>query len=174
MAAQAKLITLEEYLRTSYHPDVEYIDGRLEEKPMGSFDHGFLQGLLFGWFLKHKQEWGILPTLEMRTRVTDARVRLPDVVVDKARLHERVLVEPPLLVIEVLSPDDTYSALQKRSKDYQAMGIANIWLIDPDTRTARSCEGTFWVERERLEIEGTAIYLDVPALFAALDSGEPL
>ncbi len=174
MAAQANPITIEEYLRTSYRPDVEFIDGYLEEKPLGSFNHGFIQGLLFGWFLKHKQAWNVLPTLEMRTRVTDVRVRLPDVVVDKARLHERVLVEAPLLVIEVLSPDDTYSALRKRSKDYQSMGIANIWLIDPDTKTAQSCEGAFWTERERLEVADTEIYLDVPALFRALDAGEPL
>ncbi len=54
------------------------------------------------------------------------------------------------------------------------MGITNMWLIDPETRTAEACEGAFWVERERLEVAGTAIYLDVPALFRALDAGEPL
>ncbi len=174
MAAQTQLITIEEYLRTSYRPDVEFIDGRLEEKPLGTWDHGQIQGLLFAWFLQHGREWGITASLEVRTRVAAPRVRLPDVVVDWAGPHPPVLEKAPLLVIEVLSPDDTYSALQKRSKDYQAMGIANIWLIDPDTRTARSCGAAFWAERERLEIEGTGIYLNVPALFAALDSGNAL
>ena len=89
------------------------------------------------------------------------------------RKSREVLDKPPLLVIEVLFPDDTYSALQKRSKDYQAMGIANIWLIDPDTRTARTCEGAFWTERERLEVSGTGIFLEIPALFRTLDAGEP-
>ncbi len=99
------------------------------------------------------------------------RVRLPDVVVDWAGPHPPVLVQAPLLAIEVLSPDDTYSSLKRRAKDYRAMGIPNVWLVDPDTRTAEACEGAFWFERERLEVAGSAIYLDVPALFAALESG---
>ncbi len=174
MAAHASLISIETYLSTSYRPDVEFIDGRLEEKPLGTWDHGRLQGLIFAWFLQHQREWSVQASLEVRTRVLDTRVRLPDVVVDWAGPHPQVLVEAPLLAIEVLSPDDSYSSLKKRAKDYQAMGIRHIWLVDPETRTAETCEGTFWVERERLEIEGTAMYLDVAALFAALDSGEPL
>ena len=174
MAAQVPLITIEEYLRTSYRPDVEFLDGHLEERALGTWDHGFIQGLIFTWFLQHRRDWNVLPSLEVRMRVSDAHVRLPDVIVDWAGPHPPVLTKAPLLVIEVLSPDDTYTALRKRAKDYQAMGIPNIWLVDPDTRTAESCEGAFWVERERLEIEGTAICLDVPALFRAFDSGEPL
>ncbi len=174
MAVQVPLITIEEYLRTSYRLDVEFLDGRLEEKPLGTWDHGFIQGLMFTWFLQHRQEWGIIPSLDVRTRVSESHVRLPDVVVDRTGRHPAVLTEPPLLAIEVLSPDDTYSSLKKRAMDYQMMGIRHIWLVDPDTRTAQSCEGAFWVERERLEIEGTAIYVDVVALFRALDSGEPL
>ncbi len=177
MAAQAPqtpLITIEEYLRTSYRPDVEFLDGRLEEKSMGTWDHGFIQGLLFGWFLKHRQGWNVIPSQAVRTRVMETRVRLPDVVVDWFEPHPPVLVKAPLLAIEVLSPDDSYSSLKKRASDYQTMGIQNIWLIDPDTRTAESCEDAFWVRRERLEVKETEIYLNVPALFAALDSGTPL
>ena len=174
MAAQANPITIEEYLRTSYRPDVEFIDGCLEDRTGGTWDHGALRGLLAEWFLRHAKEWGITGSLGVRTRVTQTRIRLPDVVIDWAGPHPPVLVEAPLLVIEVLSEEDTYSALYKRVKDYQAMGIANIWLIDLETRTAQSCERAFWVERERLEIAGTGIYLDVPALFRALDAGEAL
>lgn len=173
-APQAPLTTIEEYLRTSYRPDVEFLDGHLGEKPMGTWDHSRIQALLVGWFIRHEREWRVQVVTEVRTRVSEDHVRLPDVVVDWAGPHPPVLTEAPLLVIEVLSPDDTYSALRKRAKDYQNMGVAHIWLIDPDTRTAQTCEQAFWVERERLEVERTGIYLDTPALFAALDSGEPL
>ena len=174
MAPPAPPITIEEYLRTSYRPDVEFLDGQLEEKPMGPWDHGFIQGLIFTWFLQRGEEWNVVPSIDVRTRVSTDHVRLPDVVVDWAGPHPPVLVEAPLLAIEVLSPSDSHSALRQRAKDYTAMGIPNIWLIDPDTRTAEACEGAFWVDRERLEIGGTAIFLDVPALFAALDAGRPL
>ena len=172
-APETPRITIEEYLRTSYRPDKEFIDGYLQEKPMGTWDHGRLQALIAGWFLRHQREWNVLVSLEVRTRVLDTRVRLPDLVVDWAGPHPPVLTEAPLLAIEVLSPDDTYSSLKKRAKDYQTMGIRHIWLIDPETRTAEACEELFRVGRSRLEVDGTAIYLDVAALFAALDSGEP-
>jgi hypothetical protein len=48
------------------------------------------------------------------------------------------------------------------------MGVENIWLIDPDTRTARACRGESWTETTRFAVEGTPIYLDVTALFARL------
>jgi Uma2 family endonuclease len=32
-------VTVEEYLSSSYEPDVEYIDGRLEERNVGEIEH---------------------------------------------------------------------------------------------------------------------------------------
>ena len=34
-------------------------------------------------------------------------------------------------VIEVLSPEDRVSRYQQRLDDYRAMGVANVWVIDP-------------------------------------------
>ena len=31
------------YLRSSYEPDAEYVDGRIEKRPMGEFDHSSWQ-----------------------------------------------------------------------------------------------------------------------------------
>ena|SRR5690348_8881185 len=31
-------VSIEEYRRTSYEPDAEYVDGRIEERPMGEYD----------------------------------------------------------------------------------------------------------------------------------------
>ncbi len=33
-------ISLEEYLRTSYHPDRDYVDGEVQVRNLGEFDHG--------------------------------------------------------------------------------------------------------------------------------------
>jgi Uma2 family endonuclease len=54
-------------------------------------------------------------------------------------------VEPPLLVIEILSPDDTYSDTQERAEDYLRMGVSTIWIIDPKTRTGRVCNSSAWI-----------------------------
>jgi hypothetical protein len=34
--AAATVVPVEEYLRTSYHPDMEYVDGSLLERNVGS------------------------------------------------------------------------------------------------------------------------------------------
>ena len=99
-------------------------------------------------------------------------MRLPDVVVDWAGDWPGTLVDAPLLVIEILSPNDSYSETQRLAEDYRTMGVENIWLLDPETRTARICGESAWVEKTRLEIAGTEIYLDVQALFAQLRPGQ--
>lgn len=84
MAAVATRISLEEYLRTSYRPDVEYIDGMLKEKPMPTMLHGIVQFLLAHRFLLHSEEWNVAAAAKARTKVSENHVRLPDVVVVSA------------------------------------------------------------------------------------------
>ncbi len=117
MATAAK-VSIEEYLRTDYHPDVEYIDGELKKKPVVGFAHGETQGFIFKWFSDRYREWNIRCAVETRTRVSPERVRLPDVVVVAA--HERRKAEldrPPMIAIEVISPDDTHHEMKRRAAD---------------------------------------------------------
>jgi len=79
-----------------------------------------------------------------------------------------VLIDPPLLVIEILSPDDSYSDTQERAQDYRAMGVKTVWIIDPKTRTGGVCSGMEWVESSRLEVKGSALYVDLPEIFNQL------
>jgi Uma2 family endonuclease len=81
-----------------------------------------------------------------------------------------VLTEPPLLVIEILSPDDTYSDTQERARDYRAMGVETVWIIDPRTRSGRMCRGAEWLESSRLEARGSALYVDLPHIFSQITS----
>ena len=170
--ATATTLNIDEYLHDfSFNPDVEYLDGELRERPMVMTAHGKLQSLISIWFGQH-EEWGMDVAVEVRTRVTPTRVRLPDVVVAPSGNWPETLVDPPLIAIEILSPTDSYTATQRLAGDYLAMGIPNIWLLDPETRTARSCEqqagANAWIEKTRLEAAGTPIYLDVQHLYAKL------
>jgi Uma2 family endonuclease len=161
-------LSLDEYLATSYRPDREYIDGKIYERNVGKWEHARLQALLTGWFLQHEDQWGILVTTELRTRVAPTRVRIPDLVIVVAAPETPVLEHPPLLAIEILSPDDTYSELEERSRDLQQMGVETIWIIDPQTRSGRMCIGADWRAADRLEVSGTQIYVDLPELFQKL------
>ena len=137
--ATALHIPLNEYLGISYRPDREYVDGEIRERNVGKWEHARLQLVLGAWFFMHEKQWGITSSTEQRVRVSESRVRVPDVVVLTAGAQPDVLSDPPLLVIEILSPDDSYSDTQERAQDYRAMGVETVWIIDPKTRSGRMC-----------------------------------
>jgi Uma2 family endonuclease len=169
--ATVSRISLDEYLDRNYRPDCEYVDGEVRERNVGKWEHARVQWLLALWFGKHEKEWGITGSTEQRVRVSASRVRVPDLVVLTAGPQPDVLTDPPLLVIEILSPDDTYTETQERTQDYRAMGVETVWIVDPRTRTGRMCSGTDWVESSRLEVKGTPLYVNLPEIFSALNAG---
>ena len=114
-------------------------------------------------------EWGIIGGPEARTRVSGTRVRLPDIVMIPAGDSPETLVDPPLLVIEIVSPSNTYSEIDERMRDYTMMGVPNLWIIDPQVRVARERRGDAWVDVLRLSIPDSPVYVDVLALFKRLD-----
>ncbi len=168
--AASTLVSLDEYRSTSYHPDVEYIDGELKEKPLVQWTHSNLQSLLCLWFGQHRKEWNITVGVESRTQVSPRRVRLPDVVVNRKGRHPEILTAPPLIAIEILSPSDSSSDVANRIRDLLTMGIANVWMIDPRTRTGFVCTLDAPPQpTKHFEVSGTAIYLDLAQLFATFD-----
>lgn len=168
--ASATQIPVSEYLDTVYHPDREYVDGELRERNVGKWEHARLQFLLALWFGKHELEWDVIGSTEQRLRVSPNRIRIPDLVFLRPGPQPDILVDPPLLIIEVLSPDDKYSDLQERCQDYIQMGVETVWIIDPKTRSGRMCSGAEWLAAERLEVAGTPIYVELPRLFAQIDT----
>jgi Uma2 family endonuclease len=166
-------LSLEEYLRTSYHPDCDFVDGHLEERNMGDAMHGLLQMQLGFWFISHQKEWNIRVMSELRTQVGSNRVRLPDVAVvqNDAAVREPLRTTPPLIAIEILSPDDRVNRVVQRLDDFVAMGVAHIWLLDPIDRTAFTYTnaGLKLADSARLTVPNSPIYLDLPEIFSALD-----
>jgi hypothetical protein len=126
------LVSIEEYLRTSYRPDCDFIDGEVRERNVGKRRHSFTQGRIYSWFDSRRQLLNLEPFPELRMRVAPGRVRIPDVVVCEIPIpDEEVFTSPPYLCVEVLSPEDTMSSMQERIDDYLAFGVANIWVVDP-------------------------------------------
>jgi len=163
-------IPLYEYLGSSYRPDREFVDGEIRERNVGKWEHARLQWLLAAWFFAHEKAWGITGSTEQRVRVAENRVRVPDLVVLTTGPQPDVLTDPPLLVIEILSPDDSYSDTEERARDYRAMGVETVWIINLKTRTGRMCIGAEWIESLRLEVKGTPLHVDLPNLFSQLTS----
>jgi Uma2 family endonuclease len=135
---------------------------------VGKYEHARIQALLTLWFGIHEKEWKVQVVTEQRVQLSSTRVRIPDVALLTLGAQPDVIVDPPLLVIEILSPDDTYSDTQERAQDYRAMGVETVWIIDPKTRSGRMCSGAEWVESARLEVKGTPLHVNLIDIFSQL------
>lgn len=133
MAATTK-IPVEEYLHTSYQPDVEYIDGEIQERNVGEIEHARLIAAAMRWFQQREREWSIEVLPDVRMQVSATRFRVPDICVCSAASSDRrIVTTPPLLFVEVLSPEDRIDRYHQRIADYRQMGIQGIWVLDPET-----------------------------------------
>jgi Uma2 family endonuclease len=168
----SEFISVREYLATSYRPDCEYLDGRIEERNVGEYDHGLLQALLGYLFMSHRGDWGVQVVTDVRTQVSSSRFRVPDLSVLRADApKEQILTHPPLIAIEILSPEDRLSRFQDRIDDYLAFGVENIWVLDPERRTAwiATRDGLHLVQNGELTVPDTPIRVVLSELFAELD-----
>jgi len=166
------LISEEEYLRSSYRPDCDYVDGRVEERNLGEYEHSGVQGALFGMFWSRGAEWGVKAKPECRLQVGPQRYRVPDVMVlRREQKVTRIVREAPLISIEVLSPEDTWTRLRERLNDYLAMGVQHIWCFEPEAREVRLFTAGDFVKFDgaELTIEGTAIRVKIAEVFSVLE-----
>ena len=126
------LISIEEYLNTSFRPDCDYVDGRILERNVGKRRHGYAQGRISAWFIQLGETLGLDALTALRIQVAPTRVRIADVVVVETPLpDEEVFTSPPFLCAEVMSPGDTAGSMQDLIGDYLNFGVPNIWVIDP-------------------------------------------
>jgi Uma2 family endonuclease len=133
--AAGRQISVDEYLRTSYRPDCDYVDGQVLERNLGERDHSRPQGLICAFFFSREKEWRIVVLPEQRVQVKSHRFRIPDVcVLCEDDPDEAVVHAPPLICIEILSKDDTFKSVTERLDDYLALGVPNVWVIEPHTR----------------------------------------
>lgn len=151
------LISVEEYLRTSYSPDREYVDGELVEINVGEWPHSLVQrNILLAFGRKYPKVFAVP---ELRSKVRQTRYRLPDVAVLLKTPGTRVLEEAPFIAIEILSEEDRVSRLVEKLKEYAANGTPHIWVFDP-----RLKQMSFFHQNALVEVGGDSIASDDPRL----------
>jgi Uma2 family endonuclease len=167
-----RLWTVDEYLRTSWSPDRELVDGRIEERNLGEKDHSILQGYLTYLFISKRAEWEVEVFPELRTQTKSTNFRVPDVLVVRSEdKFQRYITKAPLIAIEILSPEDTLKAMERKSAEYRLFGVENIWVIDPEKRAAYRYAGSGLedVRTGELAVAGTPIHIKLSEVFAELD-----
>ena len=154
------LISLEEYLATSYSPDREYRDGVVLERNLGTRSHALLQTALGAYFHRRRREWRIEAFTELRIRVRKDWYPIPDVCIYEEPVpDEEVPTRPPLLWIEILSPDDRMTDVWRKADELVANGVPYVWIIDPETLASelRTASGVQGIPDKTLRLEGLPI-----------------
>lgn len=166
MSTAAELpVKPENYIGKSFHPDCDLVDGELQERNLGELEHSEMQMAILFWFAQHHSAWRLRLLPEMRVQTGPNRFRVADVAIvaiDSPR--ERILVTPPLLVIEILSPEDRVGRYRERLNDYLKMGVRNLWVVDPMTLEGFDCSSGSWVPTDSFAVPGTEIVLPLKQL----------
>lgn len=130
-------VPVEEYLRTSYDPDCEYVDGGVLDRNVGEKGHSKVQKRLLVYVAQHEARWGVFALQEWRLKLGEQHYRVPDLsIVNGPEPNETVLSTPPLVCVEILSPEDRMGRMHKKIADYLAFGVQCVWVLDPKTKKA--------------------------------------
>jgi len=133
--AVASLVTVSEYLNTTYRPDCDYVEGELRERNLGEFEHSSAQGNIIFWLKANYPAAADRVLPEQRVQVQADRYRIPDIcITDAGAPVERVTRTAPAVCIEILSRDDRMSDILDRVDDYFRMGVPVCWIVDPFRR----------------------------------------
>lgn len=176
MAAQPNapsLVPVEEYLSTSYEPEVEFVDGVLVDRGMPTELHGIFQLLLGAYLLAFCEQFGFAVSSETRTEIVKRqRYRVPDLVVASVPVEEGIITRVPWLVVEINSPGDRIGSMMKRFEDLESLGVRHILWVDPIEKTLhRYQNGALRTEPTVMDLElPTGILpFDLQSVFEQLD-----
>ena len=163
-------VPLSEYLTTNYSPDREWVRGEVRERLMGDGPHSEIQLFFLSYFLARKKELGLRVNPELRLQVSAQNYRVPDVMVllEDAPFEDIVSV-PPLLCIEVLSPDDRMTEMYNKVDDYLAMGVKAVWVVDPRRKKLFSTQSEALMPCEELILGDYPVCITQAEIFEQLD-----
>jgi hypothetical protein len=160
--------SLAEYLNSTYEPDREYIAGRVIERnprqDVRGSDHSLCTYLVAACFDMFRGDSPHVTLLSRRLQTGPDTVRVPDV----ALYLTGDTTGPPVLTVEVIHQEDTFSDTVQRAADYHRTGVGTVWLIDVANETACWCTETAWTYGDILEVTGTAIRTEITPMFSLL------
>ena len=166
-------VTVEEYLRSAYDPDCDYVDGEVIERNVGERDHSELQREFIFFFRSRQKKWNTHVYPEQRVQVSPTRFRVPDICVYVgSKPTDQIFQTPPFICVEILSPKDRVTRMEARIDDYLRFGVSHVWLIDPRTRRAWAYgkESRHEVSDGVLRTESPAFEIPLQEIFAGIDS----
>ena len=148
VAATERLITGEELARLGDIGSCELIDGRIVPmSPTGDEDAGIESNIdeILKAFVRPRRLGKVrVGEVGIYTRRNPDRVRGADVAFisneryDRRSRESAFLDVAPDLVVEILSPDDRVVGLMEKLREYFAIGVRLVWVVDPRARRVQA------------------------------------
>ncbi|GAB4155257.1 MAG: Uma2 family endonuclease [Cyanobacteria bacterium J069] len=180
LQTESQSLTFEDYLRHDDGTDTRYelVNGALVAMPPESDENLSIARKLLLELIKYvPADWVVWGT-EIEVTGRRATARIPDLLVHTEDSKAAVAgasratltrdMPPPALVVEVVSPGQVNRDRDYRHKrtEYAARGIAEYWIVDPETRQVTLC---LWVNgqyEDRVYGEAEAIQSTVVPAWA--------
>jgi Uma2 family endonuclease len=161
-------LTLEQFRSLeaqSEGPRLEYWYGTAIAKPMPTWLHSALQRILADLF----EAAGYNAAVELELRIDSEWQPKPDVAA-ALLMEEPYPTRPIEIVAEVLSPEDEPGRVLAKCRQYQRIGVGQIFVFDPQQRTARTWNASqdALVEIDRMQL-GNGTVLLISGVWVALD-----
>ena len=143
ISTETTLITGEEFYTMSNVEWSELVEGKIVRMSPPGDEHGGIQ-FAVGSIVRDFVRANKLGKVRVETGVYITRnpdtVRSPDVLYISSeryatRMNSAFLTTAPDLVVEVISPENTFAEMNQKLREYFAIGVRLVWLVDPDSRS---------------------------------------
>jgi Uma2 family endonuclease len=144
-----ELMTAEEFFAWVHRPEnrdrfFELERGKVVEMPPPGKYHGFVCGRVSGvltiYAAQRRRGYPCTNDSGLVVEHDPDTVRGPDVTFYEddqtaESMDRKYAIEPPRLVVEVLSPNDQTTRVLRRLSQYLKKGVPLVWLVDPEVRS---------------------------------------
>lgn len=155
---------------------MEFVDGVLVRRNAGTQRHALLQATLAIYFgrCRHSLRIQVITEARLLVDAKSNRYRIPDVMVLEVPYQKgKVVTDTPAIVIEILSPDDTFDEIADKCFEYERLGILHILVMDPDHQRAlafdQSALRLLTGASASLSMRQTTLEFPFRAMFSELD-----
>ncbi|MCY9783564.1 Uma2 family endonuclease [Nocardiopsis sp. EMB25] len=112
----------------------ELVDGRLDVSPAPVFAHSRVESrLTIHLGVIAPPEFEVVSTPGINVNADRTHHRVPDLAVIRADAEESpYLTKPPLLAVEIVSPESAIRDHHTKRQEYEEFGIPSYWIVNPD------------------------------------------
>ena len=134
------LVTVEQLAEMTEYPGCELIDGEIYQAMPTGHPHAqlelFLGALLLLFVKKHNLGHTFAGEVGIIIRRNPDTVRAADIAYMSHKRYRQLQSNSffdiaPELIVEIMSPDDRWSAVNAKLADYFSADVQEVWLVDP-------------------------------------------